>query len=302
MNLFLKRLFFLFAPIAIVLCVGEYTIRQIPNSYKVKGEYLRKNSSNIETLVLGSSHTYYGVNPKFFESETFNASNVSQSPDVDFAILKSYENDLKHLSTVIIRLSYDTLFEQLKDSPEDWRLKDYKLYTDVDFDYSLNHNSEILSTGTRQALKVLKDYYVDNEPLLNCDSLGWGNDLSNRPKTDLDKVGKLAAKRHTIENWYLLDANIKIFKQLNTWCQLKGIKVILVTPPAYKSYREYLKTDQLNEMIRVGKALDSEFKNCTFYNFMAHQDFNAEDFYDADHLNSAGAKKFSLILNDLIEN
>lgn len=302
MNLFLKRILFLFVPIAFILCIGEYAIRQIPNSFKVKTEYLRENSSEIETLILGSSHTYYGVNPIFIKSKAFNASNISQSPDVDFAILKSYEDVLNNLKTVIIRLSYDTLFEQLKDSPEDWRLKDYKIYTDVDFDYSLKHNSEILSIGTKQVIKTLKTYYFDKKPLLNCNSLGWGNDLSDRPKTDLEKVGVIAAKRHTIEQWDLLEANISVYKQLNAWCEKRGVKVILVTPPAYISYRGNLNPVQYNEMIKVGNMLESEFDNCVYYNFMAHPDFMTSDFYDPDHLNVEGAKKFSLILNDLIEN
>ncbi|BAO76630.1 hypothetical protein [Winogradskyella sp. PG-2] len=302
MKLFLRRIFFLIVPIAFICCVVEYAIRQIPNAYKIKAEYLRENSNAIETLILGSSHTFYGVNPIFFESETFNASNISQSPDVDFAILKSQGNKLKSLEVIILRLSYDTLFEQLKDSPEDWRLKDYNLYTDVNFDYSLKHNSELLSSGARQALKVLKGYYIDKEPILNCDNLGWGNDLSKRLEVNLNNAGKLAALRHTIEDWELLDENINVFRDLIKWSQNKGINIILVTPPAYKSYRDNLNKDQYNEVIRVGKVLDSEFTNCTYYNYMSHPGFSADDFYDADHLNSLGAKKFSLILNDLIEN
>jgi hypothetical protein len=221
---------------------------------------------------------------------------------VDLAILESYEDAFKNLKTLIIRLSYDTLFEQLKDSPEDWRLKDYKIYTDLDFDYSLKHNSEILSTGTRQVIKVLNEYYIDRKPLSNCNNLGWGNDLSGRPKTDLENVGSIAAKRHTIEDWDLLEANIEAYKQLNLWCKKRGVRVILVTLPSYSSYRDNLNTDQLNEMIRVGNMLDSEFTNCLYYNYMAHPDFISSDFYDPDHLNAEGAKKFSLILNALIEN
>jgi hypothetical protein len=302
MNLFLKRIALFVTFISIILCLIEYSVRQLDNSYKIKTEYLEANSNSIETLILGSSHTYYGVNPNLIESTTFNASNVSQSPDVDLAILKSYEDALNSLSTIVIRLSYDTLFEQLKDSPEDWRLKDYKLYTSIDLEYLFKHNSEILSTGTRQAIRVLKEYYINNKPILNCDSLGWGNDLSKRPQVNLEEVGVIAAKRHTVENWHLLEDNIKIYEQLIAWCQKRKIKVILITPPAYKSYRDHLKKEQLHKMIEIGSRLNNKYNNCIYYNFMSDDSFIVKDFYDADHLNTEGAKKFSSIINSLIEN
>lgn len=302
MNIFLKRVFLFILPIAVVLSILEYKIQQLDNSYKVKSQYLNANVNSIETLILGSSHTFYGLDPKFFTSKTFNASNVSQSPDVDFAILKSYEDMLDNLSTVVIRLSYDTLFEQLKDSPEDWRLKDYRLYTDIDFNYKLKHNSEILSTGTHQVLKILKAYYYDGKPLLNSDSLGWGNNLSNRPKPDLNKAGLSAAKRHTAKSWDLLQDNIDKYRAIIEWCSNRNAQVIIVTLPAYKSYRNNLNKEQLNKMLQVGNLLDSEFKNCSYFNFMDEESFIAEDFYDADHLSANGAQKFSLIINSLIEN
>ena len=302
MKLFLKNILVFFILIALLLCLVEYSIRQLQNSFKTKTEYLKTNANTVKTIVLGSSHTYYGVSPKFLESRTFNASNISQSPNIDLAILKTYENAFDSLSTVVIRLSYDTLFEQLKDSPADWRLKDYKLYTDIQLDYNFTHNSEILAVGTRQVLKVLKDYYIKNKPILNCDSLGWGNDLSLRPIVNLEKVGLSVAKRHTIKSWNLLEHNVKMFQEINAWCLSRNIRVILVTPPAYKSYSENLNINQLNEMIAVGKYLEKKYSNCTYYNFMSHSDFVNTDFYDPDHLNAKGAKKFSLIINSIIEN
>jgi hypothetical protein len=301
MKLFVKRFSIFAIPILIILLLQEYGVRQIPNSYKLKTHYLNDRSAMVETLILGSSHSFYGVNPLFLDSKAFNASNVSQSPDIDFAILKSYEDHFEQLKTVVIRLSYDTLFEQLKDSPEDWRLKDYKIYTDIKFDYKFKHNFEILSIGGSRILKVFKNYYLNDKSLLNCDSLGWGNDLSDRPDTNLEIAGISAAKRHTIKNWELVGTNIKVLRELNDWCAKRGVRVILVTLPAYKSYSTNLDKDQLNKMIEVGTELDSEFNNCTYYNFMTHKDFTKDDFYDADHLSPTGAYKFSLIMNNLIE-
>ena len=104
MNLFLKRILTFLLPIVFLLFTIEYAIRQLPNSYKTKGEFLNVNSNSVETLILGSSHTLYGLQPNQFKSKTFNASNVSQSPDVDFAILESYERLLINLITTVFKL------------------------------------------------------------------------------------------------------------------------------------------------------------------------------------------------------
>ena len=302
MKLFLRRLVLLILPITLVLLSMEIALRCLPNAYKVKSYQLNTNATSIETLALGSSHTLYAINPKYFTSKTFNAANISQSPDVDMAILNTYSNQFKNLKTIVVRLSYDTLFEELKNSNEEWRLKDYKLYTDIELDYSFKHHSEILSMGTKQSLKVLKDYYLKGELQTSCDSMGWGNNIYKKPKIDIQKAGEKAAKRHTATSWELLKKNIDRFEKLMLWSAQNNVNVYVVTFPAYKSYRNHLNENQLKEMIKVGENLQRDFSNCKYYNLMNHIDFKEEDFYDGDHLNSNGAKKISLLLNRLIEN
>ena len=140
-KLFLKKLSTLILPIILVLLTIEFTLRQIPNSYKLKSYQLNTIAENIKVIALGNSHTLYAINPKYMTFNTFNAANISQSPDVDLAILNTYKTQLKNLRAIVIRLSYDTLFEELKNSSEDWRLKDYKLYTDIKLDYNLKQHS-----------------------------------------------------------------------------------------------------------------------------------------------------------------
>ena len=60
--------------VVIMLIIGiEQTLRKIPNDYKYKADYLKENGSEIETLILGSSHTFTGLNQKLFKNKTFNA-------------------------------------------------------------------------------------------------------------------------------------------------------------------------------------------------------------------------------------
>ena len=87
MNKFITKLIIFCLPILLGTLVLEVLLRNIPNDYSQKKEYLDENSSEIETLILGSSHSFYGLNPKYFSSKTFNASHISQSLNYDYKII-----------------------------------------------------------------------------------------------------------------------------------------------------------------------------------------------------------------------
>ena len=69
----------------------ELLLRNIPNDYSFKKNYLNTKSNSIEVLFLGSSHIYYGINPEYISRNSFNGSHISQSLNFDLEIL---ENDV----------------------------------------------------------------------------------------------------------------------------------------------------------------------------------------------------------------
>ena len=101
----LKTIFFLL-PILVLAVIMEISLRAIPNDYKQKRNYMDSHSDEIEVLVLGSSHSLYGINPKYFSQKTYNMAYVSQSLDLDYKILEKYYNRFKNLKTIIVDISY----------------------------------------------------------------------------------------------------------------------------------------------------------------------------------------------------
>ena len=53
-----------------ILSVELFVRYEIPNVYRLKNEWLSKNSSNVELLVLGNSHCYYGICPEYFSCKS----------------------------------------------------------------------------------------------------------------------------------------------------------------------------------------------------------------------------------------
>ena len=66
MKKFLLYILKIILPILFFFLVLEIAIRNIPNDYKLKQKYLQQNTAEINTLILGSSHTYYGLKPNLF--------------------------------------------------------------------------------------------------------------------------------------------------------------------------------------------------------------------------------------------
>ena len=101
----------------------EALLRNIPNDYQKKRAYLETNAHEIETLILGNSHSLAGLDPSYFDTKTFNAAHVSQSLNYDLAILNKYVDRPDSLKTIILSISYFSLYETLESSLETWVLR-----------------------------------------------------------------------------------------------------------------------------------------------------------------------------------
>ncbi|MBK8506869.1 MAG: hypothetical protein IPL46_34655 [Saprospiraceae bacterium] len=166
-------------PIVLTAIGMEVTLRHLPNDYKYKREYLDIYSDEIQTLILGSSHSFYGMDPAYFSSNTFNAANISQSLDFDFEILSKYQNRLEKLETVVLSISYSTLFGKLETDSESWRIKNYLMYYGIGTPLSITDFSEIFSNRLSVNLRRLASYYIMGNSGITCSKLGWGTNYKS---------------------------------------------------------------------------------------------------------------------------
>lgn len=286
-------------PLLVVFIVLEMLVRNIPNDYSHKKYYLDTNAKNIETLILGSSHSYYGLNPEYFSSNTFNASHISQSIDLDYRILKKYSKDLVNLKQLILPVDYFTLYYKTATGIENWRLKNYNIYYNIKCSNELSENSEMLALGLKKNISRVKEYYFKGQESITCTTLGFGG--IETPPADLLLTGKEAALRHTYttdvdfnENVSMLNAILKVAEKMN-------VKVVLVTNPAYSSYVENLNPEQLRLTTKEINRLIGNYSNIKYFNLLNNTSFNELDYRDADHLNINGSRKLSIMLNTIIE-
>lgn len=296
MKKYLIKILIIGFPVVLFLLIGELALRNIPNDYSFKRSYLDENAQNLKTLVLGSSHFYRGVNPQLLEQPAFNAAMVSQSLDYDLKILENYETDFENLETLILPISYFSLFGSLETGVEFWRAPYYNIYYGIG-----NPKLGILNKKGSETLSKVFDFYYLDRKLIMADSLGWGPRNVKVKSEELQFSGLKAAERHTKENFNLPPFQLKNLRRIIQMANKNNWKVILITPPAYDSYVANLNEKQLDLTIKHCEEIEEDFDNVFYYNFLQDNSFSSCDFYDADHLNQEGANKFSQMLNMKIQ-
>lgn len=284
----IKTVFFLL-PILVVAVSMEIFLRNIPNDYLYKKKYLDRHSNEIETLIFGSSHSFYGLNPDFFSSRTFNVAHISQSLNYDYEILKKYQDNLSGLKTVILTISYFTLYGKLENGNESWRVKNYVIYYGMNVANSFADYFEVFSNHPKVNLKRLGSYYIEDNQSISCSKLGWGTSYKSEKAKNLVETGKTAAKRHTRDGIHskkyqdIFNDNKLYLSSIMDWCQKRNIKVLLITPPAFETYRQNINMEQYNITTETANGIASQYDNCAYINLFEDTNFTAKDFYDSDH-------------------
>jgi hypothetical protein len=256
-------------------------------------------------IILGNSYAYFGLNPEYFKPKTFNAGYLSQSLNYDFEIFKKYRESFEKLHTVVIPITYSSLFRNLENTGEIWRTRNYRLYFDIDLNdsYSLIDNFEILNNKLFVNLIRLNSVYLKGEAI-TCNELGWGYKYTSDKARDLVTSGRVAIS-HTVdmsneEIIKVYNYNTSVLDSITNWCYNRNIKVVFLTLPAYKTYRENIKVEQYTLMQESIQSIVSKFNNSLYINLFEDESFQKIDFYDADHLSDIGAKKLSLMIDSLL--
>lgn len=296
---FFKKLFLFLLPLLIFAGGSEYLVRRIPNDYLFKNDYLTRHAQTIELLVLGSSHSYFDVNPVFFSCPAFNAAHVSQSLKYDYFIFEKFKKNFSRLKVVLLPISYFSLFYSLEDSVEGWRAKNYAVY------YGCRYHPGLYLRPLIAGLKPLTiwervEKYFKAQPLKTVSDLGFGLAFTHVVPLDLKITGEEAALRHTMKSLALLDENLGILEKLLKECRDMDVRVVLFTPPAASFYVNALDAHQLDVMEKIISTLERQYSNIRYYNFYGDSRFCVENFRDGDHLNGDGAEKFTRVLDQLI--
>lgn len=263
-------------------------------NYKFK---LYKDNPDYKTIITGISYTEFGLIPNLLNNKAFSFANGSQDLYYDYKII---EHIIKFTSStnikyVIIGLCYYSFQYDLSLSSLSDKVSIYfsvlgdchNLYSSEDLFNEVDINNDL-------AIKLLKKN--DN----NSFEIAWGKRFLVKNK-NLDDMGKKQAfidcnknyPKTVIENIVILKNYLKLLKDNN-------IKPIVVVFPASKYYTKFFSKNIEEEFFSILKKVRENF-SFQYIDYFRSELFNDCDFADVSHLNSAGADKFTKILNQKIE-
>jgi hypothetical protein len=292
------KIMLLITPFILLFLIGEYYAREMDNSYEKKIRLMKKYS-DINVLVLGNSHTYFGITQSTYSGiKCFNFANAAQTIYYDEKIIDKFLINFPHVRVVIIPVSYVTLEENaLEDSQGSWRCFFYERYYGIPpqsnkHTYDSRKFSLFMLYGKNKVLDFIINQKDDS--IQNLTDSGWYK-MDGREKIS-NKSGIARVKMHE-SNMHIknIDNNLRNLELIVSKLLARNTTPIIITTPVTRAYYNNINTNSWSRSKQNVTSLCHKY-NIRYYHYFNDARFSNDDFVDPDHLNSYGADKFTKIL------
>jgi hypothetical protein len=301
MKKFIQYLILFNIPIVFFLVLVELYCRT-QTTFALNKNYLENNLGNIETLILGSSHSQNGINPEFLKSKSCNLAFGGQPISIDYFLLDKYVLQMKNLKTIFFEVSPHRFYNEL--NPKDWNGHIYSNLYDINYKverFSIKKYSFVLSD-----VRYISTIFINNfnpklpKPELNEFGFMKNNYQGRFSKLNNDsiKINKTFKMNHHFDNQENLKQNIVFLKKIIEKCKKNNIKIIFLGTPFYQTYSSKIPLKSEIQIHNLLTHFSSKYK-IPYYDLAKSKRFNLKDFVNDNHLNPDGAKKFTLITNNL---
>ena len=276
----------------------------------IKAINFKKSKENIDILILGSSHNQNAINPEIIND--FSCSNLAcggQDVRIDSALFNLVFEQLPKLQFVVFELSYHTLeyenkimysgnslylrFYNINLFNRGVNIKDYSIYLSNPKFYNrfLNPFAKKISVNK---YGFATDLFSDGSELHRFKKLKYNENVI------LNDTANKYIKRHKYEDVEAYNKNTLTISRMINECIKKDITPIIISPPVYKSYfNSYINSKEKRRKDFINKIL-LNYPYSVYIDYEQDNRFKVTDFKNEDHLNPIGAKKFSRLLNDTI--
>lgn len=291
MKKFLTKIFFFFIPVLLLL---EIRTRNFNGQYAQKAQGLNTLADSIELLIVGNSHANDNISPHEFDLFAYNAAFGSQSLYFDKRIALKYSEQLPKLRYVLISVEFSSFYRLHRSS----RDKFYHYYYGIDFEGKDFFKEDISYFFFGYTPKyAIRDMFEVQDQLFR----GWkGQSVQESTIDELYAVETRASYFNALASKNV-DLRPNILEDLDEFVEeliTRGIKPVFITNPIHEDLKNLLDTGVLNrnknDLIHMGEKYQIPYRN------YLTTPFRDDEYYNSDHLNERGAKRFSRMLNEYI--
>jgi hypothetical protein len=298
----LRRLGCFLLPLVLFWGVLEVGMSRVPNIFSVKHDRCLALAPELDTIVVGSSNAFSGINPAFLSGSAFNLCVPSQTHYYDERISRIAMAHLPHLKRIIVCVTYVSLFWQAYESPEAWRQYYFRQEWGIppvrpEDRWNIKNWSRVALDSPETSFNQLCKGFRKSRAR-EVDPRGWNTSLTQgKPKDLLDPAAALRVAGHdALASPANVPANLGYLESLIAQAQARNIEVVLVTLPVWPTYRAHIRQDYWNQTRTAMEALAARH-HIRYLNFFQYPGMSAEDYYDSDHLSAAGGIHFTQLLD-----
>ncbi len=296
MKRFLVKIICFSLPLLVGAVLLEAYLERMPNIARDKHQWMTAHASEVETLILGHSHNFYGLRPDVLGKGTYNLALPSQTYRYDYYLLTHYL--MPRLKEVVLNFDYFQLWEDFESLPDQrFQAVSYLIYMDCKIHSRFSqYGAEILYPPVVR--KKLKDQ--SDMARTHSDSLGWGIEYTFEARADEWDNGEERARLNTRNDTSIVWQNYGFLCDILSWCRKHKVEAIMLNTPVTATFRQYEDPRQKAYNARMLRTLLHDYPEVKYLDLEADTTFNDDDFFDADHLNHEGARKLSLRLQQTI--
>lgn len=303
--LFTYSLWF-FIPVVFIYCLTELLVLNIPTNYKNNSTYFNESKNEIELIALGSSQMDGAINPEFLDKPAICLASSSQHHKLDFTILKQLQPKTNKLKYVVLELSNSHL-ELPHNSKNFWKNSVYLKYFNVNaFERTTYFKDELIYISNPDLYsRLLNTYYLKKnyDTTLNKYGFDTHSFQGEFPLNNFNEeiILNLKTSPNQQENKEVFMNNTTYFFSMLEYLKQNDLRVIICTLPLYKTYVNNLNKNIVSRRDSVISEIKKLYPEVIFIE--AERDtinFKITDFNNANHLNPDGAKKFTLLLNEIV--
>jgi hypothetical protein len=289
---FIKILIFTLLSLIIAIMI-ESVVRGAPNPYKDKISLIEKHKKDVQLLVLGSSTTLNGINPSVFDKKTLNMALGGQGITIDAFLVNRYLKQMPNLEAIILPVDYSTLFKPAVSGFPDG-LMSYHIYYGFEPDcFSIDNCFEFFH---RKSVRIkLEKRLRGNTPKLS-NSLGFAGSAWVGPLEAEVYIKGMTIEDHT-DNQIdkTIKKDIKALHQIAELSDKANVKLVIVSMPFHKSFRNLASSRQWSFTHSVIDSVINQYNNCQYFDYYS-TDFPDTCYLNSTHLNIYGAELFTTML------
>jgi hypothetical protein len=285
----------------------EGHLRGIDNSFRAKRRAFEAMLPTVQVVVTGGSVAVNGVDPAAFGVPAFNLGGGSQSLHYDVALVSHYLDRMPQLRLVLIAQPYTYLHMELRNSPEAWRQHFYSVYWDVPVErpsaqlITIQRYSYIALYTPMTALQyALQGFDVRLTERLRPN--GWWPNPPPAPAVRAAGVDpswmkvRAEGRREQMRAESLIQNQTEL-EALAARLSQRGVRLVMAWVPVAPGYTEMFGQATLTDARAAVAALEQR-AGVRFFDYSRDPRFGRQDFFNADHLDENGARKWSAILAD----